>query len=79
MATFFQWLGLEGQTRKRKPQFCVMAMSGSHVVVYAKSDTKEGAIAGLLHAKRRGRTAWIEDSHGKFIPVKGAKRKPGSG
>lgn len=27
--------------------------------------------------KRRGLTAWIENSQGGFVPVRGARKKPG--
>lgn len=30
----------------------------------------------LRFYKRRGLTTWVEDGNGKFIPVKGAMRKP---
>jgi hypothetical protein len=31
----------------------------------------------LRSYKRLGMTAWIEDELGAFVPVKGARRKPG--
>lgn len=36
----------------------------------------ESAIKYLKNLKRRGWTAWIEDTNGNFISVTGTKRKP---
>jgi hypothetical protein len=40
------------------------------------SFSRDGAIKELNRLKRLGRTAWIEDGAGNFVPVPGATRRP---
>lgn len=42
------------------------------------SFSRDGAIKELNRLKRLGRTAWIEDGAGNFVPVPGATRRPQS-
>lgn len=39
--------------------------------------TRDEAIRIVASLKRRGRTAWVVDDEGRFVPVPGAKREPG--
>lgn len=41
-----------------------------------KFESIDRAIRYMKALKSRGLTAWVEDEHGNFIPVHGAKRKP---
>jgi hypothetical protein len=38
----------------------------------------EDAAGAVNFFKARGITAWVEDDTGKFVPVKGTRRKPSS-
>ena len=40
--------------------------------------TIEDATRAMNFLKARGITAWVEDDTGKFVPVKGVRRKPPS-
>jgi hypothetical protein len=56
----------------------VMYLVRGKAAVAGPASSLEAAAKDVAFYKRRGFTAWVENSAGEFIPVAGAARKPKS-
>ena len=56
--------------------YVVMLASGRTAFQWGGATSLAAAQKDLRSIKRQGRTAWIEDTSGRFVPVPGATRKP---
>lgn len=63
----------------RDPSFRLLYLAaGRRSMSPEEFSTVEDATRAVNFFKARGITAWVEDDTGKFVPVKGVRRKPSS-
>ena len=63
----------------RDPYFRLFYLAaGRRFLSPEEFSTVEDATRAVNFLKARGFTAWVEDDTGKFVPVKGVRRKPPS-
>lgn len=63
----------------RDPSFRLLYLTrGRRSMSPEEFSSVEDATRAVHFLKRRGLTAWVEDDTGKFVPVKGVRRKPSS-